>query len=150
MKSKYNIWKGRDLSLLGRILIAKSLGISNLIYSLSNSSADTNTINEIQKITNYFIWNNRPPKIKHSTLINDFDKGGLRAPDIQCMQKSLRLVWIGRIIQERKWSTVTNYSLHGLGDYLFYLIVIMTLNFYHIYQHFTKRCSLGSGKPSST
>ena len=121
MKSKYNIWKGRDLSLLGRILIAKSLGISNLVYSLSNSTSNTDIIKEIQKLTNHFIWNNRPPKIKHSTLINDYDKGGLKAPDIQCMQKSLRLVWIGRIIQERKWSTVANYYFSRIGGLSFLL-----------------------------
>ena len=36
MNIKYNILKTRDLSILGKILIAKSLGISNLVYSLSN------------------------------------------------------------------------------------------------------------------
>ena len=102
MNIKYNIWKTRDLLILGKILIAKSLGISNLVYSLSNSISSITHIKDSQKLTNDFIWNNRPAKIKHSTLINDYDKGGLKAPDIQCMQKSLRLVWIGRIIQKSK------------------------------------------------
>ena len=121
MNIKYNIWKTRDLSILGKILIAKSLGISNLVYSLSNSISSITHIKDSQKLTNDFIWNNRPAKIKHSTLINDYDKGGLKAPDIQCMQKSLRLVWIGRIIQKSKWATVANYYFSKMGGLSFLL-----------------------------
>ena len=37
----------------------------------------TQIINELNKIQKEFIWNGRNPKIKHSTLRNKYENGGL-------------------------------------------------------------------------
>ena len=39
-------------------------------------------INEINKIQKEFIWNGNNPKIKHSTLCNKYENGGLKNVDI--------------------------------------------------------------------
>ena len=46
---------------------------------------------------NQFIWNNKPPKIKHSTLITSHSKGGLNNVDIECRLRTLQLLWMVKL-----------------------------------------------------
>ena len=36
LQTKLNMWSGRDLTLFGKVMIIKTLGLSQLIYSASN------------------------------------------------------------------------------------------------------------------
>ena len=101
MKQKLGIWSIRSLSLLGKVLIAKSFGMSNLIYSLSNVDCSIQSIKEAQQNINKFIWNHKPAKIRHNVLSLGYDQWGIRAPDLLIMQKSLRLAWIGRLLKNK-------------------------------------------------
>lgn len=65
---------------------------------MSCTDCSNNTLKEAQKHINKFIWSNKPPKIKHSVMILNNEKWGLRAPDLILMQKSLRLAWISRLL----------------------------------------------------
>ena len=51
-------------------------------------------MNEIQK---NFIWDGKIPKIKHSTLICDYDEGGLKDIDIKSKIASFHLCWLKRL-----------------------------------------------------
>ena len=48
MKTKLNLWLSRDLTLYGRSLLAKTLGVSQLIYAASMLSVPTPVIKEVQ------------------------------------------------------------------------------------------------------
>ena len=50
LKQVLNMWGARNLSLIGKILAVKSVGISNLIYSMTNMSSDIKTIVNVQQI----------------------------------------------------------------------------------------------------
>lgn len=108
MKVKLNIWSQRGLTLLGKVLIAKSMGMSNLIYSLSCVLSKDKDIKHAQTIINKFIWSNKVSRIKHTTLMSDFDSSGIRSPDINSMQKSLRLAWLSRLWDKK----LCNYLVH--------------------------------------
>ena len=43
----------------------------------------------MQRIQKAFIWNNLTPKIKHETLRNSFEEGGLKNVDINSKIASL-------------------------------------------------------------
>ena len=92
-----NMWSQRNLTIIGKILIAKSFGMSNLIYSLTCVPSKDSDIQQAQKVINKFIWKGKPNKIKHSSMIGDYSKCGIRAPDLLSMKKSLRLAWIPRL-----------------------------------------------------
>ena len=64
--------------------MTKPYGISNLIYSLTNMEVDTAYLQQAQRLINNFIWNG-PNRVKHSTLISDYDMGGLKVTDMNCM-----------------------------------------------------------------
>ena len=97
MATRLNIWSQRNLSLIGKVNIAKSMGISNLIYSLNCVQCKESHLKEAQSIVNKFIWSKRPCKIKHWSLAADYDAAGINSPDLITMQKSLRLAWLQRI-----------------------------------------------------
>ena len=57
-------------TIIGKTLVVKTHGISNLIYSMSSQLPSQEILNKSQTVINSFLWNNKVPKIKHNTLIN--------------------------------------------------------------------------------
>ena len=51
----------------------------------------------MQKIQKVFIWNNLTTKIKHETLCNSFEDGGLENIDINSKVASLQCSWIKQL-----------------------------------------------------
>ena len=59
-------------------------------------------------------------------MISDYDEGGLRAPSIDIMAKSMKLAWIPRLLSEEEnfydsWKTIPNYLLDKFGGLNFLL-----------------------------
>ena len=82
MRNNINMWKFRNLTLIGKITLSESTGMSNLIYSMSMVETPQNIINESQTKLNKFIWGNYPPRVIYKSLVASYEKGGLKAPDI--------------------------------------------------------------------
>ena len=59
--------------------------------------APIRVIEQIQKIQKKFIWNGKKPKIKHTTLINEYGDRGLKDVDIEAKIRSLQLGWVRRL-----------------------------------------------------
>ena len=87
----------RNLTLEGKITIFKTLAISKIIHLASVTVLPNSTITELNKIHKEFIWNHKRPKIKEKTLINNFDKGGLKDVDIPSKIASLQCSWVKRL-----------------------------------------------------
>ena len=69
LEKTLNNWKRRKLTLIGKINIVKTLGLSKLIYSASLLSIPKGLAEKINKIIFNFIWDNKPAKIKRKTII---------------------------------------------------------------------------------
>ena len=76
-----NLWCGRDLSLEGKILAFKSLALSKILYSCTIKFPSKQLIEQLSIIHKNFIWNNKRPKIKQSTLIANYSEGGYNDSD---------------------------------------------------------------------
>ena len=57
---------------------------------------------EIQNMFWKFLWPNGKHHVKKNVITNKTANGGLNMPDITCMNKSLRLLWIKRILDSTK------------------------------------------------
>ena len=57
-------WKSRILTLFGKFLIIKSLGVSQLVYSASNLNVAIYFINDTRKKLVSFLCNNKKDQIK--------------------------------------------------------------------------------------
>jgi len=64
MKTELNLWLSRDLTLYGKSLLAKTLGVSQLIYAASMLSVPTPVIKNVQAELFNFLWKNKKDKMK--------------------------------------------------------------------------------------
>ena len=117
------MWKARDLTLFGRVLIIKSLGLSQLVYSASNLSVPKEITPIIKTKLFNFLWKNKRDKIKRAGLYQDREKGGIRMTDVEIMIKALRLAWIPRLLtpEMRNWKAIPDYYLNKTGGLNFLL-----------------------------
>ena len=65
-----NSWKRRKLTLLGKINIVKSLGLSKLTYNASVLPLPKDFDKRVNKTIFYFIWDDKPHEIKKKQHIN--------------------------------------------------------------------------------
>ena len=111
-------WFLRELTLYGRILLVKSL-----IYSLFQYISQVYVIpDRYVKIINNIVWKfiNKGKKkfaIKRQVLYKEYEKGGLKMLNFDCLQKSQRIMWIKRFVNDpnSSWATVFNslFSMYG-------------------------------------
>ena len=91
VKSILGCWKFRRLSLIGKIVVLKSLVASELVYVLTSLQTKHHAIKEIDRMFFKFLWNDKGDKIKRKVMINDYSEGGLKMIDITTFNKSLKL-----------------------------------------------------------
>ena len=123
METKLNIWRSRDLTLFGRTMLAKSLGLSQLIYAASMLSVPETVIQQTQSKLFAFLWMNKRDKIKRQVLFRPLSKGGLGFPCFRTVIKALRLSWISRLLNNTQdtWTAIPNYYFDKHGGLLFLL-----------------------------
>ena len=105
------LWKLRNLTIEGRIVVFKSLAISKLIHLALVTEIPTTTNNLLTKIQMEVIWKGKNPKIKNSPLCNDYEYGGLRDVDIFSKVVSLQCTWIKRLFDNNfhQWKIIPLY-----------------------------------------
>ena len=84
-------------------MLAKSLGISQLIYTASVLSVPEPIIQQTQRKLFSFLWKNKKERTKRQEICQPFDKGGggggLNFPCFRTAVKVLRLSWIGKLLR---------------------------------------------------
>lgn len=84
------MWKKRNLTTEGNIIVAKTFGLSQIIYMLQNTHYSDKILKEVEKKVYQFIWKGTD-RIKRDILKRDYCEGGLKAPCIFSLDKALKL-----------------------------------------------------------
>ena len=105
MENSLHVWKSRKLTLRGKILIIKTIALSQLIYSFTVLHVPTDIQKVIEKCIYDFIWNKKD-RIKRKTMINDLENGGLKMVDVESKIKSLKSSWIPRLMNSERTASV--------------------------------------------
>ena len=107
----------RNLTLEGKITVVETLAISKIIHLSLVINFPSQIINELNKKQKEFISNGRNPKIKHSTLCNKYENGGLKNVDILSKVISLQCSWIKRLYDNSShpWKIIPS---HLIDTYL--------------------------------
>ena len=63
LQTNLDLWSTRDLTLFGRVLIIKSLALSQLVYSASNLNVPQEIMPMIKTKLFKFLWKNKKDKI---------------------------------------------------------------------------------------
>ena len=121
-----DIWNAKNLTLFGRCLITKSLGISQLVHSISTLVIPKDCVKAVNSSIFKFIWRKRKDKIKRKVMSLGYEKRGLRTPSIEIMTKSLKLAWISRFLDceltlAESWKVIPNHFLDKHGGINFLL-----------------------------
>ena len=129
MRTKLNIWQTRDLSLYGRSMLAKAVGVSQLIYAASMLTVPEPVIQKTQAELFAFLWRNKKDNIKRQIIYQPTSDGGLNFMNFRTMVKSLRLSWIGRLLDgtNANWKAIPNYFFNKYGGLSFLLSATMML-----------------------
>ena len=77
MKTKVNNWQTRDLSLYSRSMLAKTVGVSQLIYAASMLTVPEPVIQKTQAELFAFLWRNNKDKVKRQIIYQPISDGGL-------------------------------------------------------------------------
>ena len=114
METTINIWKGRCLSLKGKITIIKTTIVPQIQFLFSMIYIEETIIKSIEKLLYNFVWANNVHKIKKSTIIAHIEMGGLGMIDIRACNLAAKGSWIRRLlgIENSKWKTLTWYMLN--------------------------------------
>ena len=100
MKKKMQWWKSRGISVIGKVLLIKSLFISLFIHVFSVLATPPEIMKKIEVLFFKFLWNGPDKVLRNSTFLN-YKQGGLKMINIRLMTKSLRLVWLGRLLNRQ-------------------------------------------------
>lgn len=123
IKTKFNMWLSRDLSLKGRILLSKSEGLSRLIYTAMVLDVPKSLIKDIDSVLFNFVWKNKHHYLKRDILCNSVADGGLDMIDFGTSNVILKAKWIKNYIQNKNklWFYIPNLIFDKLGGIEFLL-----------------------------
>ena len=76
--------------------LAKSLGVSQLVYAASMLTVPSLVIKSVQTELFSFLWKNKKDNIKRTVTYQPLAEGGLNFVNFFAVVKSLRLAWISR------------------------------------------------------
>jgi hypothetical protein len=97
MQQILNLWKKRDLTLLGKVSIMKSLAIPKILYAVTCTVTPDWVPSYVNKILFNFLWSGND-KIKRDTVIGNIDRGGLGMIDFKIFANAIKASWIDRIL----------------------------------------------------
>ena len=123
IQSVLNQWKRRNLTMLGKITVMKSLAISKITYSVTNTAEIDNFTQKLNKILYSYLWDKKE-RIKRNTLIGKIEWGGIEMLDIQSHFIAIKTVWVKRILSSSApWSIIgkniiTKFNKNGLLLYV--------------------------------
>ena len=75
-------------------------------------------LDDLQVLHKEFIWDGKRPKVKHSTLIWNYEEGCFKDVDLPSKFKSLKIIWIRKFLDENNfhpWIAVAQEILQDLG-----------------------------------
>ena len=87
-------WKARDLSIIGRILIVKSIGLSKFMFLASVIQVPKYIIDKVNTLLFNFVWNCKCDKVKRSIFLQEYNLGGMRMVDFNIAVKAAKIKWI--------------------------------------------------------
>jgi hypothetical protein len=93
------LWALRKLTLVGKVRVVNTLIVPQLLYLGNVIHIPKYYLSKYNKIVTNFIWDNKPPKVKYTAMINSIENGGLALQDIDSKLRSMKLKWITKMLE---------------------------------------------------
>ena len=99
VRTQLSCWDHRRLTLLGKMVVLKSLIASQLDYILFSLPTNRCAIDEINTMFYNFLWNGKDHKIKLDVIISDYENEGLKMIDLKSLNKAIKSTWVKIILR---------------------------------------------------
>jgi exonuclease III len=111
-----DLWSQRDLSLLGKIAILKSLAFSMITYQCCSLNVPDSFMETINDIAYKFLWSGKKDKIKRMTIIANYKNGGLKMLDLKAFIIAQRIMWVKRLSKSSSasWKAFPEYVMNAI------------------------------------
>ena len=100
-------WSRRNTTLMGRILIIKSLTLSMLVqYFISLPTHPKSLLNREFYL---FLLKSKPPRIKAPVIEGETENGGVEMVDSDKFERTMKIKWINKVIKGNEtWFNIPN------------------------------------------
>ena len=107
IQQKLRTWRWRDLTIIGRIQIVKTFIVPIFLYRASLISVNKEFVKDVNKIIFDFIWKGKD-KVKRFALISDMEDGGLKAPHLESIIETQRVLCCKKLAsyQPSNWKNI--------------------------------------------
>ena len=78
----------------------KTLAISKVVYISTMKNPPRQFIETLNEVQQDFLWSKSHSKIKHSSLIGNYEEGGYKDVDISTKLTALKITWIRRFLRQ--------------------------------------------------
>ena len=121
MQALLQTWKGRHLSLKGKVTVLNHLALSPLLYLANVITVPRIVIDEVKQIVTDFLWNGKTPKIAYNVIVQNISDGGLKLVDFECKVKSLNVSWVKRLTDniDARWKAAPSH-FYNTNDLTYY------------------------------
>lgn len=111
-------WEKRNLSIMGKIVVAKTFLVSQWIYVMQVLLIPEKVITEVNRLLYRFVWRKKDAnkkafeKVKRVVLCSEIDKGGLNMLDLKTFQTACLLKWAVQLCNQscsERWKEVAEY-----------------------------------------
>ena len=117
-------WEKRNLSIMGKVCIAKTYLISQWVYIMQAILIPERVIIEMNRLLYRFLWRKRDSnrkafaKVKRSVLCSEIREGGLGMIDLKDLQTACLLHWAVSVSKQTDeiWNNVARQTLSFFGD----------------------------------
>ena len=119
LESKLNIWKSRNLSFQGKVLIIRSQAVSKIMYAAEMIELNKTYVDRIQSILVNFLFSGKRMNIKRDVLFLPRQMGGLNLVNLNILIKVKRTQWIIRWLKCQNngiWSKMVENYLRCLDN----------------------------------
>ena len=118
MRRALDRWRGRGLSIWGRVLIIKVLGVSNFEYLARVIPLPRSTLKKFERLVWTFVWKGRIEPVKRRTCQLSVVEGGLGMVDMKLRARALRVDNLLKILNkpdQAPWYMVRYFVGRGLA-----------------------------------
>lgn len=119
VKVMLNVWRKRNLSLIGKIQIVKTFALSKFVYCGSVLPIPSHILKQLENVIKDFVWNGKNRYVKKLSLIGSYEQGGLNMIHIPSFFNALKVKWIARFLNEGSslWSVIFKYFMKKFGGH---------------------------------
>ena len=119
MKQTINCWRMRNLSLIGKVCVIKSLVLPQLLYlfSVLSIKIPQKFFNELNSLFFKFIWSGGKDRVKRKILYNDYLQCGLKMIDPSAYALAQKMTWVKYLFDENYESVWKTIELSALENF---------------------------------